>query len=100
MKAFSDHPFHLRGCQECQRNFCAPRHKTVECKTERELVIVFHLPSKRYAGNGLGTRPEAAEQLAVSRPVVSKVIADLEHALGVRLLERDRPGAEGKISSG
>jgi DNA-binding transcriptional LysR family regulator len=40
---------------------------------------------------------KAAEQLAVSRPVVSKVIADLEHALGVRLLERDRHGAEPTI---
>ena len=40
---------------------------------------------------------KAAQQLAVSRPVVSKVIADLEHALGVRLLERDRHGAEPTI---
>jgi DNA-binding transcriptional LysR family regulator len=40
---------------------------------------------------------KAAEQLAISRPVVSKVIADLEHALGVRLLERDRHGAEPTI---
>src|SRR5437868_5592702 len=37
---------------------------------------------------------KAAEQLAVSKPVVSKVIADLERVLGVRLLERDRHGAE------
>ena len=37
---------------------------------------------------------KAAEQLAISRPVVSRSIADLEHALGVRLLERDRHGAE------
>src|SRR5262245_15794424 len=37
---------------------------------------------------------KAAEHLAVSKPVVSKVIADLEHVLGVRLLERDRNGAE------
>ena len=37
---------------------------------------------------------KAAEHLAVSKPVVSKVIADLEHVLGVRLLERDRHGAE------
>src|SRR5256885_1519471 len=36
----------------------------------------------------------AAEHLAISRPVVSKAIADLEHVLGVRLLERDRHGAE------
>src|SRR5215813_11201467 len=37
---------------------------------------------------------KAAEHLAISRPVVSKAIADLEHVLGVRLLERDRHGAE------
>ncbi len=37
---------------------------------------------------------KAAEHLAVSRPVVSKAIADLERELGVRLLERDRHGAE------
>src|SRR5215470_11694486 len=36
----------------------------------------------------------AAQHLAISRPVVSKAIADLEHVLGVRLLERDRHGAE------
>src|SRR5690242_5309626 len=39
----------------------------------------------------------AAEHLAVSKPVISKVIADLEHVLGVRLLERDRHGAEPTI---
>jgi DNA-binding transcriptional LysR family regulator len=37
---------------------------------------------------------KAAEQLAISKPVVSKAIADLEHVLGVRVLERDRHGAE------
>jgi DNA-binding transcriptional LysR family regulator len=37
---------------------------------------------------------KAAQHLAISKPVVSKVIADLEHVLGVRLLERDRHGAE------
>jgi hypothetical protein len=35
--------------------------------------------------------------LAISQPVVSKVIADLEHVLGVRLLVRDRHGAEPTI---
>jgi len=37
---------------------------------------------------------KAAEHLAISKPVISKTIADLEKALGVRLLERDRYGAE------
>jgi DNA-binding transcriptional LysR family regulator len=36
---------------------------------------------------------KAAEHLAISKPVISKVIADLEHVLGVRLLDRDRHGA-------
>src|SRR5262245_19385086 len=36
----------------------------------------------------------AAERLAVSQPVVSKAIADLEHTLGVRLLDRSRQGIE------
>jgi len=40
---------------------------------------------------------KAAEHLSVSKPVVSKVIADLEHVLGVRVLERDRHGAEPTI---
>src|SRR5436190_20318528 len=40
---------------------------------------------------------KAAEQLAISKPVISKVIADLERVLGVRLLERDRHGAEPTI---
>lgn len=41
-----------------------------------------------------GSMAEAARQLAVSNPVVSKAIADLEHALGVRLLDRSRLGVE------
>lgn len=37
---------------------------------------------------------KAAEHLAISKPVISKTIADLERVVGVRLLERDRHGAE------
>jgi DNA-binding transcriptional LysR family regulator len=37
---------------------------------------------------------KAAKHLAISRPVISKAIAHLEYVLGVRLLERDRHGAE------
>jgi DNA-binding transcriptional LysR family regulator len=37
---------------------------------------------------------KAAGHLAISKPVISKAIADLEHVLGVRVLERDRHGAE------
>jgi DNA-binding transcriptional LysR family regulator len=40
---------------------------------------------------------KAAEHLAVSQPVVSKVIADLEHVLEVRLLDRDRHGARATV---
>jgi DNA-binding transcriptional LysR family regulator len=40
---------------------------------------------------------KAAEHLAISRPVISRAINDLEHVLGVRLLERDRHGAEPTI---
>jgi DNA-binding transcriptional LysR family regulator len=41
-----------------------------------------------------GSMARAAERLAVSQPVVSKAIADLEHTLGVRLLDRSRKGIE------
>ena len=41
-----------------------------------------------------GGMVKAAERLGVSQPVVSKVIADLEHTLGVRLFDRGRQGAE------
>lgn len=41
-----------------------------------------------------GNMAKAAEQLAISRPVVSKTIADLEHMLGVRLLDRTSKGVE------
>src|SRR5215467_6830171 len=37
---------------------------------------------------------KAALQLGVSQPAVSKVIADLEYALGVRLLDRSPQGVE------
>jgi DNA-binding transcriptional LysR family regulator len=37
---------------------------------------------------------KAAELLAVSQPVVSKTISELEHALGVRLLDRTFQGVE------
>src|SRR5262249_32215618 len=41
-----------------------------------------------------GSMARAPERLAVSHPVVSKAIADLERALGVRLLDRSRKGIE------
>src|SRR5689334_15997166 len=44
-----------------------------------------------------GSMGKAAEQLAVSQPGVSKVIADMEHALGVRLFDRNAMGVEPTI---
>jgi len=41
-----------------------------------------------------GSMAGAGKKLSISQPVVSKAIADLEHALKVRLLERKRSGVE------
>jgi DNA-binding transcriptional LysR family regulator len=41
-----------------------------------------------------GSMLKAAKALAISQPVVSKVIADLEQVLGVRLFDRSRKGVE------
>src|SRR6202030_1793230 len=41
-----------------------------------------------------GSMVRAAKSLAISQPVVSKTISDLEHALGVRLLDRSAQGLE------
>lgn len=41
-----------------------------------------------------GSMAKAANELAMSHPVVSRSIAELEHALGVRLLERSPHGVE------
>src|SRR5262249_8544349 len=41
-----------------------------------------------------GSMGKAAQQLNISQPAVSRSIAELEHAFGVRLLERHRKGIE------
>lgn len=41
-----------------------------------------------------GSMTRAAEELAVSYPVVSKTISDLEHTLGVKLFDRSISGVE------
>src|SRR6185436_14513276 len=42
----------------------------------------------------LGSMGRAAERLAISQPSVSKAIADMEHTIGVRLLDRTSRGVE------
>jgi DNA-binding transcriptional LysR family regulator len=42
----------------------------------------------------LSNMRKAAERLAISQPSVSKAIADIEHVLGVRLLDRNAQGVE------
>src|SRR5580658_7866795 len=44
-----------------------------------------------------GSMGRAARQLAISQPVVSKTIADLEHTLGVRLLDRTSQGVAATV---
>jgi DNA-binding transcriptional LysR family regulator len=44
-----------------------------------------------------GSMGKAAKQLGISQPAVSEVIADLEHALGVHLLDRSPQGIEPTI---
>ena len=41
-----------------------------------------------------GSMTRAAQELAVSYPVVSKTISDLEHTLGVKLFDRSISGVE------
>jgi DNA-binding transcriptional LysR family regulator len=47
-----------------------------------------------------GSMAKAAQHLGVSQPAVSEVIANLEHALGVRLLDRSGKGIEPTIYGG
>jgi DNA-binding transcriptional LysR family regulator len=41
-----------------------------------------------------GSMAKAATELAISQPAVSKAIADMEHTVGLRLLDRTRHGIE------
>jgi DNA-binding transcriptional LysR family regulator len=53
----------------------------------RDLYVFFTVVQHR-------SMAKAAAQLGVSPPTVSEVIADLEHGLGVRLLDRNTQGVE------
>src|SRR6185503_16540366 len=41
-----------------------------------------------------GSMAKAASQLNLSQPAVSKAVAEMEHVLGVRLIDRGRHGVE------
>src|SRR5258708_6555901 len=41
-----------------------------------------------------GSMAKAATRLAISQPAISRAIADMEHTLGVRLLDRSPQGVE------
>src|ERR1700685_3612205 len=41
-----------------------------------------------------GSMTKASAKLAISHPVISKTISDLEHTLGVRLFDRNPQGVE------
>src|ERR1700692_2457939 len=41
-----------------------------------------------------GSMGKAAARLGMAQPAISKAVADLEHVLGVRLLDRSRQGIE------
>lgn len=56
----------------------------------RELHVFFTVAQQ-------GSMAKAAAQLGVSAPTVSEVMADLEHGLGVQLLDRNSRGVEPTI---
>ena len=56
----------------------------------RDLYVFFTVVRK-------GSMARAAAELGVSTPAVSEIIADLEHALGVRLLDRSPRGVVATI---
>ncbi|MGB8631211.1 MAG: LysR family transcriptional regulator [Xanthobacteraceae bacterium] len=62
-------------------------HRTASRLKLRNLEVFMMVASA-------GTMGRAAAELAVSQPVISKAIADLEYALGVRLFDRSRRGVE------
>src|SRR6476646_6591573 len=64
---------------------------------EGSTVCVFHPAASRGThreghGMDLSVLFKAASELAVSQPAISRAIADMEHALGVPLLDRSLAG--------
>ena len=53
----------------------------------RDLFVFFTVTQR-------GSMAKAAAELGITQPAVSRVIAQLEHALGARLLDRGSQGVE------
>src|SRR5262249_34270889 len=53
----------------------------------RDLYVFFTVTQR-------GSMAKAAAELGITQPAVSRVIAQLEHALGARLLDRGAQGVE------
>src|SRR5215471_352339 len=53
----------------------------------RDLHVFFTVTQR-------GSMAKAATDLGITQPAVSRVIAELEHAMGVRLLDRSPQGIE------
>src|ERR1051325_7652019 len=63
-------------------------HSQIGRRLHLRQLHVFSVVAER------GSMAKAATQLGVSTPTVSEIIADLEHAVGVRLLDRGPRGIE------
>src|SRR6185436_9445204 len=63
-------------------------HSQIGRRLHLRQLHVFSVVAER------GSMAKAAAQLGVSTPTVSEIIADLEHGLGVRLLDRNAKGVE------
>jgi molybdenum-dependent DNA-binding transcriptional regulator ModE len=60
------------------------------CLTLRDLNVLMTVVK-------YGSMGKAAAQLSISQPAISKAIADMEHSLRVRLLDRGARGVEATI---
>ena len=87
-----------RGFAKSRIRFINTRHEQIAAPGDRIAIWTANLKPRDLhvflAVAEKGNMAKAAEQLAISRPVVSKTIAELEHTLGVRLLDRTPKGVE------